>query len=118
MSKCHILDSDNNQSYTVVIHFATPTGNNTVGLSWKACAIANGNIGTTILKVGTDPGDTTQTEYDNIIAGDVVEIVRTATVGTSPTNAMIESLADIYITEWQNAMTRILKYYGHIITGS
>ena len=118
MSKIHILKSDNNQSYEMVIHFTTPTGNNTVGLSWKACALASGDIGTTILEVGTDPGDTTQTEYDDIIAGDVVEIVRTATVGNSPTNTMIESLADIYITEWQNAMTRILKYYGHTIAGS
>lgn len=118
MSKIHIRKSDNNQSYEMVIHFATPTGNNTVGLSWKACALASGDIGTTILEVGTDPGDTTQAEYDDIIAGDIVEIVRTATVGNSPTNTMIESLADIYITEWQNAMTRILKYYGHTIAGT
>ena len=118
MSKIHILKSDNNQSYEMVVHFDTPTGNNTVGLSWKACGLASGDIGTTVLEVGTGPGDITQTEYDSIIAGDIIEIVRYATVGTSPTNAMIESLADIYITEWQDAMTRILKYYGHIIAGS
>ncbi len=118
MSKCHILESDNNQSYAVVIHFATPTGNNTVGLSWKACGLESGLIGTTILEVGTDPGDITQTEYDDIIAGDIVEIVRTATVGTSPTNAMVEAIADIYISEWNNDTARLLKYYGHTITGT
>lgn len=116
MSKVHVLKSDNNQSYEMAIHFATPTGNNTIGLSWKACGLGSGLIGTTILEVGTGPGDITQTEYDNIIAGDVVEIIRTATVGTSPTNTMIEALADIYISEWNNDTARILKYYGHTIT--
>lgn len=118
MSKIHVLKSDNNQSYEIAIHFDTPAGTNTPGFTWKACGLEEGTLGSTILEVGTDPSNITQTEYDDIIAGDVIEIIRTVTVGTSPTNAMVESLADIHITEFQNAMTRILKYFGHTITGS
>jgi hypothetical protein len=116
MSKVHVLKSDNNQSYEIAIHFSTPTGNNTVGLSWKACGLESELIGTTILEVGTAPSNITQVEYDSIIAGDTVEINRNVTVGTSPTNAMIEALADIYISEWNNDTARILKYFGHTIT--
>lgn len=115
MSKVHVLKSDNNQSYKIAIHFATPTGNNTMGFSWKACGLESEIIGTTILTVGTAPSNITQIEYDSIIAGDTIEIIRDVTVGTSPTNAMIEALADIFITESNNDMARILKYYGHTI---
>lgn len=118
MSKIHVLRSDNNQSYNVAIHFDTPAGTNAVGLTWKACGLASGDIGTTILEVGTDPGDLTQTEYDDIIAGDVVEIIRELTVGTSPTNSMLEALADIRITEWNGSAASILKYYGHTVAGT
>jgi hypothetical protein len=116
MSKVHVLKSDNNQSYEIVIHFNTPAGNNTIGLSWKACGLESGLIGSTVLEVGTAPSNITQAEYDSIVAGDIVEIIRNVTVGTSPTNAMIEALADIYISEWNNDTARILKYFGHTIT--
>jgi len=116
MSKIHVLKSDNNQSYEIVIHFDTPIGNNIVGLSWKACGLESGMIGTTILEVGTAPSNITQVEYDSIIAGDTVEIIKNVTVGTSPTNTMIEALVDIYINEWNSDTARILKYFGHTIT--
>lgn len=118
MSKIHILGSDNNYGYKVAIHFATPTGNNSVGKSWKACGLAGGMIGTTILEVGADPGNITQTEYDSIIAGDTIEIIRTIMPGTSPTNAAVEVLADIRISEYQASMASTLKYYGHTIAGA
>uniref|UniRef100_A0A6M3M1I9 Uncharacterized protein n=1 Tax=viral metagenome TaxID=1070528 RepID=A0A6M3M1I9_9ZZZZ len=118
MSKIHILKSDNNQSYEIAIHFATPAGNNTVGFSWKSCGLACGMTGTTSLEVGTEPSNITQSEYDDIIAGNVIEIVRSVTVGTSPTNAMVEQLADIYISEYQNDVAKVLKYFGHTIEES
>ena len=74
MSKIHILDSNNNFSYKIVIHFPTPPGVNSVGLTWKACALSNGDIGSTVLEVGTEPGNITQAEYDSIIAGDIIEV--------------------------------------------
>lgn len=118
MSKIHLLGSDNNYGYKVAIHFATPAGNNSVGESWKACGLAEGSTGTTILTVGTAPGNITQTEYDSIIAGDTIEIIRTIMPGTSPTNAAVEALVDIRISEYQASMASTLKYYGHTITGA
>ncbi len=115
MSKVHILESDNNYGYKVAIHFATPVGNNSVGESWKDCGLADGSIGSTVLKVGTAPGNVTQAEYDSIIAGNTIEIIRTITPGTTPTNAAVEELVDIRISEYQASMSNILKYYGHTI---
>ena len=115
MSKVHILNSDNAVSYRVAIHFATSSGNNTIGQSWKACALANADIGSTILEVGTGPGDVTQAEYDDIIAGDIVEIVRSIKPGLNPTNVAVEALCDIEIATWEADMVRVLKYYGHTI---
>lgn len=107
--------SDNNQSYEIAIHYPTPSGSNTIGETWKACGLASGLIGATVLEVGTGPSNITQAEYDDIIAGDVIELFRSATVGTSPTNAMIDALADIFITEANNNLSRLLKYFGHTI---
>jgi hypothetical protein len=118
MSKIHILNSNNNQSYTVAIHFATPAGNNSVGYSWKACGLNCDLIGSTILEVGIEPGDITQIEYDSIIAGDTIEIIETISPGIDPTNAAVESLCDILISMSNADMARILKYYGHKIEGT
>lgn len=117
MSKVHILESDNNFSYEIAIHFPTPVGNNSIGLSWKSCALAEGSIGSTVLSVGTGPGDITQAEYDSIIAGDIVEVCAKISPGIDPTNTAVEALADLCINEWNTRMASILKYYGHKIEG-
>jgi len=118
MSKIHILESNNNFGYKVAIHFSTPAGNNSVGKSWKSCALASGSTGSTVLSVGAEPGNITQSEYDSIIAGDTVECIETISPGVNPTNAAVEHLVDIYIVDWKAYMTRVLKYYGHKIEGA
>ena len=110
--KIHILEK-NNHAYRVVIHFATPAGNNSVGKSWKAVGLASGKTGSTCLKVGTEPSNITQTEYDQIITGDVIEIVRS--VDTKATNEAVEALADILIDEYKENISNSLKHYGHTI---
>jgi hypothetical protein len=116
MSKIHILEG-NNWSYKVAIHFATPTGNNSVGYSWKACGLGSGMIGETSLEVGTGPGNISQTEHDAIIAGDTIEIIETISPGVNPTNTAVEALCDILISMSNADMAHILKYYGHEIEG-
>jgi len=115
MSKIHILESDNSNIYKVAIHFAISTGNNSVGYSWKACGLESGLTGTTVMEVGTEPGNVTQAEYDSIIAGDTVEIIKSINPGLSPTDAAVEELCDIEIATWNADASRILKYYGHKI---
>jgi len=99
----------------VAIHFVTPSGNNSVGYSWKACGLESGMSGTTALVVGTNPSNLTQVEYDSIIAGDTIEIIETISPGIDPSNTMVEALCDIQIQVWKNDTARILKYFGHKI---
>jgi len=115
MSKIHVLESNNDFAYKVVIHFPIPTGNNSVGLTWKLCGLSSKKTGSTILEVGTGPGNITQLEYDNIINGDIVEIIRSINPGMNPTNMAVEALCNIYILNWLADNSRILKYYGHTI---
>lgn len=113
MAKVHVLEG-NNYQYRIVAHFPVPEGNNTVGNSWKSCLLAS-HPPAPVLSVGIGPGNITQTEYDDIIAGDVLEIVRTIAVGTTPTNTSVIKLADKYIAEYLSGLANVLKYYGHTI---
>ena len=110
--KIHILESNN--GYKVVIRFATLAGNNEIGLSWKSVGLASGMIGSTTLEVGTDPSNITQAEHDSIIAGDIIEIVKTIVTGEA-TNDAVEELADVAISEAQTGMASKLRYFGHTI---
>ena len=115
MSRVHVRNSDGNSGYNIVIHFPVSTDNNAVGRSIKSCALANGLTGHTGLVVGTAPGDISQGEYDQLIAGDIVEINKTIHPGINPTNASVNVLADILVNEFTTNMTHVLKYYGHTI---
>ena len=115
MSKIHIVEEMRDRYLQLIADFATPTGNNSVGYSWKACGLASGISGTTELSIGTDPGNITQTEYDNIIAGDTIEIIRLIQPGMNPTNDEVKTLVDIQITNWNADTSKVLKYYGHKI---
>ena len=110
-----ILESDNDNSYKVAIHFTTPSGNNTVGMSWKSCAIGSKRIGTTILEVGSEPGNISHAEHDSIISGDTIEIIRSINPGLDPSNAAVVDACNVCVAEYQADMARILKYYGHVI---
>lgn len=118
MSKIHILESDGNFGYKIAIHFPTPAGNNAIGMSWKSCAVQNGSIGTTALSIGTEPANITQAEYDSIVSGDTVEIIKTIDAGVNPSNISVEYLVDVCINEWNANMAKTLKYYGHTIEGA
>lgn len=113
MAKIHVLDGSNYQ-YRIVAHFPVPEGNNTVGNSWKSCLLAS-HPPTPVLPVGIGPGTITQNEYDDIMAGDVLEIIRTIATGTTPTNTTVIKLVDKNIAEYLSSLASILKYYGHTI---
>jgi hypothetical protein len=113
VAKVHILEGSGYQ-YQIVVHFPVPEGNNSAGISWKSCLLAS-HPPTPVLPVGIGPGTITQDEYDDIMAGDVLEIVRTISVGTTPTNAAVVELADKDIAEYLSGLASVLKYYGHTI---
>jgi hypothetical protein len=73
MSKVHALETGPNGTRTVY-HVAPPAGNNSAGFSWVAAGLASGDLGHTVLTVGTGPGQTTQAEVDALLAGTIVEL--------------------------------------------
>ena len=115
MSKIHVLESNNNKSFKVALHFDVPVGNNSSGFSWKQAGLGSGRIGSTTLSVGVKPGNITQGEYDNIISGDIIEIVRDIKIDGAVTDTNINDLSDILINEYKISMASILKYFGHTL---
>lgn len=116
MSKVHILEF-NNYSCKIAIHFPVPTGTNSAGFSWKAVGLSSSQTGTTILIMGNDPGEITQAEYDSIINGDTVEIIKQIDPGLTPSNISVNKICDVLISMWKQDMANNLKYYGHTIEG-
>lgn len=74
MSSIHVLAGSTNHLYTAVIHVATPAGNNQVGVSW-ATALVNSGMNKSIMTVGVGPGQISQAEHDQIVAGTIIEAV-------------------------------------------
>jgi hypothetical protein len=113
MSKIHVLENNNGQ-YKTVIHFTVPPGNNSAGKSWKDCALAGGEGVTTVLTVGDLPGQITQAEHDDIVAGNVLEIICNILVESGgATSASLDKLADKEIAAKQGTLQQKYKYYGY-----
>lgn len=111
--KLHVLEALGQGRYRVVLHTPMPGGNNSAGVTWKAAYLAAG-LATSVLVVGSNPGQTTQVEKDSITAGDVIEIVSeilTETGGTTP--ASVTYMADLIIAAALAALQVRLKYYGY-----
>ena len=68
MSKIHALET-NDSIAQVVLHTATPVGNNSVGVSWKDAGLNSGKLGTTALTEGTGAGQILTTEKAQVEAG-------------------------------------------------
>lgn len=112
MAKLHVLACDDKGVYRGVVHYATPAGSNSVGVSWKAAALAAGLAGTTSLVEGTGPGQITTAEKAQVVAGDVIEIpisLVSETVGGAGAEA------DAAISNHQRHLAKVLKYFGFTI---
>lgn len=71
MARFHVL-AGNNNVYSVVVHTATPNGNNSAGVSWKV-ALVNSGMARTTMTEGNAAGQITAQEKASIEAGDVIE---------------------------------------------
>lgn len=110
-SKIHVLEGNDNGEYRVVIHEAMPVGNNSAGKAWKNCLLnAKDGVLSSILSVGTEPGNITQIEADSIIAGDVFEVV---TMIKADNNASRTELINLAIRDKKIELQRKYKFYGH-----
>ena len=114
MSKVHVLEQNGPGEYSMVLHYATPAGNNSAGISWVDCLVAGSP--TTVLPEGVGPGDITTAEKAAVEAGTVIEISRTvlAESGT-PLLDTVNTLVDALILEDKKDSAFKYKYFGYEI---
>jgi hypothetical protein len=115
MSKLHVL-AGAGANFTVVIHQATPAGNNSAGFPWSAILIAAGR-NVSVLTVGSGPGQITQAEMDGIAAGTIIELVSGVTelpTWTNATirNAEIDAQAAVMMSSQLAKLSQEFKWYG------
>lgn len=109
----HVLESSARGRYRVAIHTPMPAGNNSAGKSWKDCWIAAG-MNTSILAVGTAPGNTDTTERSSILAGDVIEFVTEIPAESGgATSASVAQMVNALITSYLSDVAARFKYYGY-----
>lgn len=107
MARIHILEGSGLNTYTVVVHAPVPAATNVAGFQWSDC-IKNSGRNTTMMSVGTGPGQITNAENNDIANGTVVEAVfqwqndpawtnaeRTANLDMFATRFVAELLADL-----------------------
>ena len=114
MSKVHVLTGMSGR-YTAVLHAPIPSGNNAVGVSWKACLLSSGTP-VSALPIGMGYGQITQVEASQIAVGDVLEYqweIPTNADGSAPTTTFINSLADQEIIARNLKSAVEYKYFGY-----
>jgi hypothetical protein len=115
MSKIHVLEGAGHNLFTVVVHANTPAGNNSAGTSW-ADAIKNSGRATSILTVGTGPGQIQQNEMNSITNGAIIE--GSFQWGDDPAWSNAQRTADLDIRAQQLVdellarYSQELKYFG------
>lgn len=113
--RLHVLGQSEPGSYTIVVHQATPAGNNSAGFSWASVLVAAGKA-QSVLTVGTGPGQTTQAEIDAIEAGTIIEGVFgfTDNPAWSPAqrNSELDAQATARLSNLVDRLASELKWYG------
>lgn len=116
MAKIHALKLQPSGGCSIVIHVNMPGGNNSAGKPWKDCYLSDLEP-TSILKVGTAPGNISQAEYDSIEAGDIIELRRVIQIESGgATLSSIQELVDKIVVEELEILQRKYKHYGKEIT--
>jgi len=116
MSDMHGLEG-NGSTYRVVMHFASPIGNNLAGVSWVDSLKGSG--ATTVLVEGTDSWEITTIEKATIEAGGIVERVVSVDVesGRDTLALVTTALRHAYALEKRQLSTNIsnrFRIYGMV----
>lgn len=120
MSKVHLTESTG-RTVTATVHYLVPAGNNSADISWKnilARVVANGlgrtePIPASSLTIGTGYGQITQAEYDQIVAGDVVEFSMSLDVeGSGGSAAQILPQITAAIAAHKTDLAAKYRWYG------
>ena len=124
--KIHILEQTSPGIFRAVVHYSTPTGNNSANpaISWvtiQQTQVANiitrcpaGETCTgSVLLVGAGHDQILQAELDDIVAGTTVEVtVQLATGSCGQTVACANGIADDLITNDQARLQLLFDRYG------
>jgi hypothetical protein len=118
MGVVHVLETSPDGRTRVIIHTATPTGNNQLGISWQAAGLASGALGRSVLAAGTGVAQITAAEAADIAAGKVAEletIIWADAGGTAPANrvATLTKAVTEAVRDWVAGFKDRLKFYGY-----
>jgi hypothetical protein len=118
MARMHVLQASGNNVYSIVVHAPTPAGNNSAAISW-ATALQNSGLATTQLVVGNGPGQITNAESNQVLAGTLIEA--NFQWEDNPTWTNQQRLDDLNLRASQ-AVAAVtadyqarLKYFGHTV---
>lgn len=113
--KIHVL-SGTNSTYQVVVHIATPVGNNSAGILWSD-VIKNSGRNVSVMPVGSGSGQILQSELDQITAGTLIEGVFNWQDDLSLTGPQRQADVDLRATQLTNELlaryATELKYFGY-----
>lgn len=122
MPSTYVLSGDPDSNvYTMVVHTATPVGNNSAGFAWSACLVSAG-LNKTMLTVGTGPAQISQADADAIAAGTMAEgsfvYCDDPSLTNPQRNAAIAAQAVKCINDLKSSIAGSLKWYGQTISTS
>lgn len=115
MSTLHVLENTGQPNlYRIILHQATPAGNNSAGVTWVS-ALANFGVKTRML-IGTGPGQITSAEAADVAAGITLEgeffFQDNPADNAAARNAALDAHATRYLAELQAAIAVKLKWFG------
>lgn len=118
MSRLHIMTSNGGNTFTVVCHSPTPTGNNSAGVSWVT-AISNGLKPVTRMTIGNGFGQIATAEANDVAAGNVIETsfeFNDDPNWSAPTRStQLNLIASDAVTRTQNELAAKLKWFGAVV---
>lgn len=116
MARLHVLETNGVPNlYRVILHEATPAGNNSAGLSWSSVMVGAG-IAKTRMTEGTGPGQITTAEKNSVEAGTTIEgefwFQDNPSDNAAARNAALDAHATRYLAELQADIARKYKFFG------
>lgn len=112
-NKVWVLESDGAGNYQCVIHTPTPVGNNSTGISWSSALVGAG-LNATVLDVGPNGWQQSQTEHDAVVAGTTIELVATLPIDSAhSTAASVTALVASAISDYIALLGRKLMWFGY-----
>ena len=115
MAQVHVLDYSDGR-FRIIIHTATPAGNNSAGFPWATLLLQQGYSGRTVMTLGTGPGQITPEEKAEIVAGTLLEFELRLEADAAITGAQLQTLlqaqAPTLIAAQMAQAQQMLRFWG------